>query len=438
MDKLILFFCYVISCTIVVNILFQFFNDRYIKAYNSKLLYFILPIGNVLIIASINMFMNPILNLVSNIVIIGLISSLFYYSENNKIVIRIFEAEALFMVTTMLEALSAIFMDPILKILQIMPQSLEREMCIKVVSSKLVLLFLYYVFFSRLWKKNTSYTKTQYILYLIMFTYSVINIWAIAMTLEKDNPLVLMVMVGSTILANMYLLYFIKLSDERNYYKLQVEMMEQQEKLQYENYEMQRERYKETITILHDVEKHIKIIEELYHTDLRKEAINYTKQISGMLRPLIPFQYTDNPIMNCLLSDKKLAAESNNISFEIEISTADINFMKPVDITTLFGNLIDNAIIANKGRGTKGYIGLFVKDYKEMISIRIENSIEKPVLIKNGTIIYDKRGRSGVGLLNIRKCVDAYDGNITYKCSEQLLTCDIFLNRKDEQEVGLD
>lgn len=49
-----------------------------------------------------------------------------------------------------------------------------------------------------------------------------------------------------------------------------------------------------------------------------------------------------------------------------------------------------------------------------MISIRIENSIEKPILIKNGTIITDKRGRSGIGLLNMRKCVDAYDGSVCY------------------------
>ena len=436
MDKLILFFCYVISCTIIVNIVFQFLNDRYVKAYNSKLLYFILPISNILIIAFINMYMNPVLNLVSNMALIGLISGLFYYNENNKIVTRILEAETLFMITVTLESLGTIFMDPVMKIFQIMPQSMEREMCIRVIISKLVLLFFYYLIFSRVWKKNISPTKTQWILYLLVVIYSATDILVIAAFYARGESLLLVSITGGVLLANMVILYFIKLFDENNEYKLQVEMMEQQEEMQYENYEMQRERYKETIAILHDVEKHIKMIEGLYQTDSRKEAINYTKQISGMLQPLVPFRYTDNPVMNCLLSDKKRVADSNNISFEIEISAADINFMKPVEITTLFGNLIDNAITANKERSTKGYIGLFIKDYKEMISIRIENSIEKPVLIKNGTIITDKRGRSGIGLLNIRKCVDAYEGSITYKCSDQLLTCDIFLNRKDEEKVG--
>ena len=52
------------------------------------------------------------------------------------------------------------------------------------------------------------------------------------------------------IFANMYLLYFIKFSDERNFYKLQAEMMEQQAKLQYESYEIQSDKYKEAMSIL--------------------------------------------------------------------------------------------------------------------------------------------------------------------------------------------
>ena len=157
-----------------------------------------------------------------------------------------------------------------------------------------------------------------------------------------------MVIVGCTIFANMYLLYFIKFSDERNYYKMQLEMMEQQEKIQYDNYEIQSAKYKEAMSILHDVDKHMKMIEGLYQEDFKREALNYTNQIRKMLQPLVPFMYTDNPVLNCLLSDKKRVADRNGISFKIETNEVDINFMKPIDITTLFGNLIDNALEATK------------------------------------------------------------------------------------------
>ncbi len=432
MDRIILLFCSFISCVILVNLLFQFFNDRYLKSYNSKLLYILLPIVSIIIVTPINMFMSPILNLLVNVIWIGFVSYLFYYEEKDRRFIQIFESEALFMVIGVAEALGVFLIDVIMDIIQITPQSAEIQKSIETAFSKIVLLFLYYVIFSRLWKKSILRTKTQYILYLIMFLYSVVNVLIIAVISNRENPLVLMVIVGCTIFANMYLLYFIKFSDERNYYKMQLEMMEQQEKIQYDNYEIQSEKYKEAISILHDVDKHMKMIEGLYQEDFKREAQNYTDQIREMLQPLVPFMYTDNPVLNCLLSDKKRVADRSGISFKIEINEVDINFMKPIDITTLFGNLIDNALEATKKCNGEKYIGLCIKEYNEMISIRIENSVEDPVVIKNGKIYSSSAKRNGVGLLNIQRCIEDYLGSIIYKYSNQLLVCDIVLNRVDE------
>lgn len=354
--------------------------------------------------------MSPILNMLVNVIWIGFVSYFFYYEEKDRRFIQIFESEALFMVIGVAEALGVFLIDVIMEIIQITPQSTEIQKSIETAFSKIVLLFLYYVVFSRLWKKSILRTKTQYILYLIMFVYSVVNVLIIAVISNRENPLVLMVIVGCTIFANMYLLYFIKFSDERNYYKMQLEMMEQQEKIQYDNYEIQSVKYKEAMSILHDVDKHMKTIEGLYQEDFKREALNYTNQIRKMLQPLVPFMYTDNPVLNCLLSDKKRVADRSGISFKIETNEVDINFMKPIDITTLFGNLIDNALEATKKCNEEKYIGLYVKEYNEMISIRIENSVEDPVVVKNGKIYSSSAKRNGVGLLNIQRCIEDYLG----------------------------
>ncbi len=432
MEKIILLFCSFISCVILVNLLFQFFNDRYLKSFNSKPLYALLPIVSIVIVTPINMFMSPLLNMLVNVIWIGFVSYFFYYEENDRKFIQIFESEALFMVIGVAEALGVFLIDVAMEIMQIIPQSNEIQKSIETAFSKIVLLFLYYVIFSRLWKKSILRTKTQYILYLIMFLYSVVNVLIIAVISDRENPLVLMVIVGCTIFANMYMLYFIKFTDERNYYKTQLEMMKQQEKLQYDSYEIQSEKYKEAMTILHDVDKHMKMIEELYQEDLKREAFNYTNQIREMLQPLVPYKYTDNPVLNCLLSDKKRVVDRSGVSFKIEIDEVDINFMKPIDITTLFGNLIDNALEACKRFNGEKYIGLYMKEYNEMISIRIENCVEKPIIIKNGKIELENVKRNGVGLLNIQRCIEDYLGSIIYKYSAPLLICDIILNRVDE------
>mgnify|MGYP001098173755 FL=1 len=176
----------------------------------------------------------------------------------------------------------------------------------------------------------------------------------------------------------------------------------------------------------------MKVIEGLYQSDIREEAINYSKQIKEMLKPLLPFQYINNPVLDCLLSDKKRIADKYNIKFKIDLSDVDVDFIRPVDITTLFGNLVDNAMAACKESDESRYIGITIKEHNDMISIRVENSIVNMVPIKNGMIDITKEEKPCIGLLNIQKCVNTYMGSILYKCSDKLLICDIVLNRIDD------
>lgn len=432
MDSLVLLFCSFISCVIVFYMLFQFLNDRFVAVYRNKFIYVTVYSVSICIVVLINMLMNAVLNALANMILFGIISYFFYYEESTKKVLRVFEAEALFAASVICEGFGVFLIDAIFNGFHIMPENINVQKSIETMFSKLVLVFLYYIVVSRIWKKSLLGSKKQYGLYLIMFAYSMINFLIVAIIAMDEKPIILTVIMGCTLFANMYFLHFIKYSDERNYYKLQVEMMEQQERLQYENYEMQSEKYKHTVAILHDVDKHMKMIEDLYQTDVREEAINYSKQIKEMLKPLLPFQYINNPILDCLLSDKKRMAEKHNISFNIDISDADVNFIKPVDITTLFGNLIDNAVTACKKCDENRYVGLIIREHNEMLSIRIENSVVGTIPIKNGMIDIPVEKKPCVGLLNIQKCVDTYMGSIIYKCSDKLLICDIILNRIDD------
>lgn len=428
MDKIILLFCSFVSCIIIINILFQFLNDRFIKVYDNKLLYQLLPVGSVILIAGVNMLMLPVLNLLMHLLLLGIVSYFLYYDDSAKFT-RVIEVEVLYIVIVVTETLGVLLLDFLMGKLGRIPESPEILQSMETAFSKLMVLFLYYVVFSRLWKKTVLRTKMQYILYSIMFVYSLINVLAISYITEKENPAILMLIVGCITFSNMYMLYFIKFSDERNYYKMQIDMMQQQEKLQYENNQMQREKYDDAMRILHDVDKHIKQIEELYQ-EHKSEAIAYTRQINDMLSPLLPFQYSRNPVWNCLLSDKSKMAQRQDIKFEIDVAAVDIDFMKPIDVTTLFGNLIDNAIAAASKCESNKYVGLFVHAFNEMVAVRVTNSISEPIFMDKGKIPDSKKG---IGLLNIERCVEAYDGSIIFKCTEELLICDIILNRTDSK-----
>lgn len=428
----ILLFCSFISCFTIVSILFQFLNDRYLKSYNKRSLYVITYSVSVCILTVINMYMNPFLNGGAHILLFGLISFILYFEKSSKKFIRVLETETLYIIIVISEGIGVFFIDALLKALNILPQNQEILQSIETAFSKISLLILYNAVFCRLWKKSLIRTTTQYVLYIVLFVYSIANILAIAMISDREKPLILMFNIFCTILANLYLLYFTRFYDERKYYKLQVEMMKQQQRIQYEGYEMQKEKYAMAVSILHDVDKHIKMMESLYQEELKREAFEYVGKINEMLRPLIPLDYTNNPTLNCLLSDKLRLAKKMGIDFQINAASINVDFMEPIDITTLFGNLIDNAITASSKCTDKRYISLDANAYKDMLSIRIQNSICEPVPIDNGKIDYVAKKSNGIGLLNIQRCIDSYFGSIIYKNLNGLLVCDILLNKKND------
>ncbi|MCI9009098.1 MAG: GHKL domain-containing protein [Lachnospiraceae bacterium] len=368
----------------------------------------------------------------AHILLFGLISFILYFEKSSKKFIRVLETETLYIIIVISEGIGVFFIDALLKALNILPQNQEILQSIETAFSKISLLILYNAVFCRLWKKSLIRTTTQYVLYIVLFVYSIANILAIAMISDREKPLILMFNIFCTILANLYLLYFTRFYDERKYYKLQVEMMKQQQRIQYEGYEMQKEKYAMAVSILHDVDKHIKMMESLYQEELKREAFEYVGKINEMLRPLIPLDYTNNPTLNCLLSDKLRLAKKMGIDFQINAASINVDFMEPIDITTLFGNLIDNAITASSKCTDKRYISLDANAYKDMLSIRIQNSICEPVPIDNGKIDYVAKKSNGIGLLNIQRCIDSYFGSIIYKNLNGLLVCDILLNKKND------
>ena len=206
-----------------------------------------------------------------------------------------------------------------------------------------------------------------------------------------------------------------------NAHKQQLRMLEQQG-------ERQSEKYAEAMSILHDINKHITIIENLCQNDQKSMALSYTKQINELLRPLSPYHYVNNLVLDCLLQDVAKLAERHHIAFHVDVSTADIHFMRPVDITTLFGNLLENAINACRKCKQDAYISFSMHAYNEMISIRVENRTASQVSVRNGRI---SKALWDIGLLNIQRCIETYKGSIFYSSQNDVLICDILLNREE-------
>lgn len=428
MDNILLILCSCLNSFVITTILFQFMDSRYKKVFK-KNIYVWIETAIVLCIIVVNSLNNFLLNLIVWFGIVGITVYFLYYEDKDKPLRRVIECEALMFCMTVCESLGVIFLRWILQAVNVSNINVIMLHCLESTFPTIIIIFFYYMIISRLMKKSSMpYSKMQYMIYFILLGYSFINMLVIIEIFAQGQINYLCAInMGCIVLADLYLLYFVKMADEKNYYENQVKVLEQQANIQYEYYLAQAKKYDKTVQILHDVKKHIKAIEDLYTSDQESMAGEYANKIGDLLKPLIPVQYTENPILNILLTDKETIMKDKGISMEIKIDNVSLDFVEPIDVTTIFGNLLDNAIeAAEKAEGEK-YVYIKIGSRRQMIIISIENSCDD-VKWKNDIPISKKGKGRGIGLLNVRSSIDKYDGSLKLKQENKKFVAELFLN----------
>lgn len=123
-------------------------------------------------------------------------------------------------------------------------------------------------------------------------------------------------------------------------------------------------------------------IKHMETTDNVKEFINQDERLLDLYGCLID---CGNPALNTILTEKNIICKNNKIDFTILVNGEILNFMSSVDIYSLFGNAIDNAIECLKELPVEErHVKLLVKNVGNMVSITCENACHKELKFTNG------------------------------------------------------
>lgn len=146
---------------------------------------------------------------------------------------------------------------------------------------------------------------------------------------------------------------------------------------------------------------------------------------------------TGNETLDVVLTDKRLHCATHNIQFTCIADGAKMNFMEIMDIYSLFGNMLDNAIEYEMGLPpATRFIHLSVKCTNRMLVIHVENHFEGKLEMRDGLPVTTKRnkGDHGYGMLSIRRIVEKYGGNLEISTEAQLFQIDIVMPVPDTQK----
>lgn len=161
-------------------------------------------------------------------------------------------------------------------------------------------------------------------------------------------------------------------------------------------------------SIYHDLKNHLLVLQAQAGNGQAVEAS--IAELQSQIQAYENYYHTGNAVLDILIRDKAKVAQQEQIDFSAVISFEDGEFLAPLDISTIFGNAIDNAIEASrKIPQEQRLITVRANRIRDMLVITVENnapaatgSFEKTT--KKDTFLH------GFGLPNIRNAVQKYDG----------------------------
>ncbi len=213
---------------------------------------------------------------------------------------------------------------------------------------------------------------------------------------------------------NIYVSHLLNVVSKSNALQYNLELAEQQNILQLKYYNELIRKQEQSQQVIHDVKKHIITLEGLFRTNDDKKADEYYKDFCNTLDKLDFAFNCNNKIVSIIVDNKLTIAKKNNIDFKIYIEDVPFDFISDLDITTMFGNLLDNSFeeCSFASSEDKKWVKLIVEKRNDFIFICISNPIFSDVESIDGELKTIKKGNKGIGLANVDNAVLKYNGNL--------------------------
>lgn len=196
--------------------------------------------------------------------------------------------------------------------------------------------------------------------------------------------------------------------------RYEVERLQDMLEMQHNNYAMLEQSVNAVNQKYHDLKYQIEVLKSEASA---KESLEYLNQMEMDIKSYEAQNKTGNKILDTILTGKSLYCQSNWIELTSVADGKALDFMDPIDISTLFGNMIDNAIesVSKIEKKEKRLIHLAITKQKGFLRIRMENCYEDKLQFENGLPTTTKADRKyhGFGLKSIQNTVKKYGGSTT-------------------------
>ena len=181
----------------------------------------------------------------------------------------------------------------------------------------------------------------------------------------------------------------------------------------------------------HDMKNHLAALASLAEQGKSEEVTAYIAQIGEHMENPEERVKSGNENLDSLLNYFLGKAEQCLKQVEYQVQVPKEMEVPVFDINVILGNLMDNAIEAAAVSAEK-FLAVHLNYVNGVLVIEVENSFQHELRKENGKYLTTKQGTDhGIGLDNVQKMVEKYDGSMELEEKDGLfqVCVELFVNK---------
>ena len=279
-------------------------------------------------------------------------------------------------------------------------------------------------------KSREQYDKSVFLLAFIPLSsvFIMLTFISIGTAFSLSPSLDWMITAGAVLLLSSNLLMFgmSQYHQKKNEEFTQMQLLLQQESDRAQYYEMLLMQNENQRILIHDIKKHLQSIAMLNEQREHDKIDAYIRQLILSSNLKEASRLCDHELLNSILCRYMQQCIKGRITFHADIRKRTVDFIASNDLTSLFCNLLDNAIEA-AGIVPDSFIEINTskREKTPFVVITVINSCRTNPFLSNGrqlcTQKSDKR-RHGFGLKSIRRTVQKYHGSMQMYYNDDTFT----------------
>lgn len=198
---------------------------------------------------------------------------------------------------------------------------------------------------------------------------------------------------------------------------------------QHDQYEISRRAMDEVNRKYHDMKHHLEAIRA---EDDATRRLRLLDDLEGSIRGYGSMVRTGNPVLDAILAAKHMQAAEHGIHVTAVADGALLSGLRPLDITAIVGNALDNAFEGARRLTDEDqrFVRFSLVSHDDFTVLRVENTFDGIVRRERGRIISRKVEEGhGYGLRSIEAAVEPYGGSVSTGADGGWFTLTVLLPR---------